>query len=33
MLAAVFKEFGEPADVLQVRDVPVPEPKPGQLRV
>jgi NADPH2:quinone reductase len=33
MKAAVFDRFGEPADVLQVRDVPVPEVGPGQVRV
>lgn len=33
MQAAVFDQFGEPVDVLKVRDVPVPEPKPGQLLV
>ncbi len=33
MKAAVFEEFGDPAQVLQVRDVPVPEPRPGQVRV
>ena len=31
--AIVFERFGEPADVLQVRDVPMPEPGPGQVRV
>lgn len=33
MKAIVFEEFGEPADVLRVRDVPVPEPGPGEVRV
>jgi NADPH:quinone reductase-like Zn-dependent oxidoreductase len=33
MKAIVFDRFGEPADVLQVRDVPVPGPGPGQVRV
>jgi NADPH:quinone reductase-like Zn-dependent oxidoreductase len=33
MKAVVFDRFGEPADVLQVRDLPVPEPGPGQVRV
>jgi NADPH:quinone reductase-like Zn-dependent oxidoreductase len=33
MQAVVFDQFGEPATVLQVRDVPVPEPRPGQVRV
>jgi NADPH:quinone reductase-like Zn-dependent oxidoreductase len=33
MRAVVFDRFGEPAEVLQVRDVPVPEPGPGQVRV
>jgi NADPH:quinone reductase-like Zn-dependent oxidoreductase len=33
MKAVVFDEFGEPDNVLQVRDVPVPEPGPGQVRV
>src|SRR4051794_26851674 len=33
MRAAVFERFGEPAEVLQVRDVPVPEPGPGEVRV
>jgi NADPH2:quinone reductase len=33
MKAIVFDRFGEPAEVLQVRDVPVPEPGPGQVRV
>lgn len=33
MKAAVFDRFGEPADVLEVRDVPTPEPGPGQVRV
>jgi NADPH:quinone reductase-like Zn-dependent oxidoreductase len=33
MKAIVFDRFGEPAEVLQVRDVPVPEPGPGEVRV
>ena len=33
MKAIVFERFGEPGEVLQVRDVPVPEPGPGQVRV
>lgn len=33
MKAAVFERFGEPAEVLQVRDVPEPHPGPGQVRV
>ncbi len=33
MRAVVFERFGEPAEVLQVRDVPVPQPGPGQVRV
>jgi len=33
MKAVVFDRFGEPAEVLQVRDVPLPEPGPGQVRV
>ncbi len=33
MKAAVFERFGEPAAVLQVHDVPVPEPGPGEVRV
>lgn len=33
MQAAVFDQFGEPASVLGVRDVPAPEPRPGQVRV
>jgi NADPH:quinone reductase-like Zn-dependent oxidoreductase len=31
--AIVFEKFGEPSEVLKVRDVPVPEPGPGQVRV
>jgi NADPH:quinone reductase-like Zn-dependent oxidoreductase len=31
--AIVFDRFGDPAEVLQVRDVPVPEPGRGQVRV
>jgi NADPH:quinone reductase-like Zn-dependent oxidoreductase len=33
MKAVVFDRFGEPAEVLQVRDVPLPEPGAGQVRV
>lgn len=33
MKALVFERFGEPSEVLQVRDVPDPEPGPGQVRV
>src|SRR5712692_7297436 len=33
MKAAVFDRFGDPAEVLDVRDVPLPEPGPGQVRV
>ena len=33
MRAVVFERFGEPADVLQVRDVPVPAPGRGEVRV
>ena len=33
MQAVVFEHFGEPADVLEVRDVPVPEPGRGEVRV
>lgn len=33
MKAAVFERFGEPSEVLTIRDVPTPEPGPGQVRV
>lgn len=33
MKAIVFDRFGEPRDVLQVRDIPKPEPGKGQVRV
>jgi NADPH:quinone reductase-like Zn-dependent oxidoreductase len=33
MRAIVFDRFGEPADVLSLRDVPQPEPGAGQVRV
>jgi NADPH:quinone reductase len=33
MKAAVFESFGEPSQVLNVRDVPDPMPGPGQVRV
>ena len=32
MKAAVFERFGDPEEVLQVREVPEPEPGPGQVR-
>lgn len=32
MKAAVFEKFGEPKDVLELRDLPVPSPGPGQVR-
>jgi NADPH2:quinone reductase len=31
--AVVFDRFGEPAEVLHVRDVPLPDPGPGEVRV
>jgi NADPH:quinone reductase-like Zn-dependent oxidoreductase len=31
--AIVFERFGEPADVLSLREVPTPEPKRGEVRV
>jgi NADPH:quinone reductase-like Zn-dependent oxidoreductase len=31
--AVVFEKFGDPAEVLQVREVPEPVPGPGQVRV
>jgi NADPH:quinone reductase-like Zn-dependent oxidoreductase len=31
--AIVFEKFGEPSEVLSLRDVPVPEPGPDQVRV
>jgi len=33
MKAAVFDRFGDPAEVLQIRDVPLPEVGPGKVRV
>jgi NADPH:quinone reductase-like Zn-dependent oxidoreductase len=33
MKAVVFEEFGEPSEVLSVREVPTPEPGPGEVRV
>jgi NADPH:quinone reductase-like Zn-dependent oxidoreductase len=33
MKAVVFDRFGDPAEVLHVRDVPAPKPGPGQVRV
>src|SRR6516165_9688484 len=33
MKAIVFDRFGDPAEVLQLRDLPTPEPAPGQVRV
>jgi len=33
MKAIVFDRFGDPAEVLQVRDVSMPEPRRGQVRV
>jgi NADPH:quinone reductase-like Zn-dependent oxidoreductase len=33
MKAVVFDRFGDPAEVLQVRDVPLPEPGRGEVRV
>jgi hypothetical protein len=33
MKAVVFEQFGDPSEVLQVREVPQPEPGPGQVRV
>lgn len=33
MKAIVFDQFGEPADVLQVREVPTPTPGPGEVRI
>jgi NADPH:quinone reductase-like Zn-dependent oxidoreductase len=33
MKAAVFESFGEPSEVLTVREVPTPEPGPGEVRV
>jgi NADPH:quinone reductase len=33
MKALVFERFGEPAEVLQLKDLPIPEPGPGEVRV
>jgi NADPH2:quinone reductase len=33
MKAIMFERFGEPSEVLQVRQVPTPEPGPGEVRV
>ena len=33
MKAVVYEQFGDPAEVLQVREVPQPEPGPGQVLV
>src|SRR5207247_3076255 len=33
MKAVVFDQFGDPEQVLQLRDVPMPEPGPEQVRV
>src|SRR6266480_301952 len=33
MKALVFERFGEPSEVLQLREVPLPEPGPGEVRV
>ena len=33
MRSAVHERFGEPAEVLSLRDRPVPEPGPGQVRI
>lgn len=33
MRALIHDEFGDPASVLSVRDVPIPEPRPGQVRI
>ena len=33
MKALVFDKFGDPSKVLQLQDVPLPEPGPGQVRV
>src|SRR5438876_3487326 len=33
MKAIVFDRCGEPEEVLQVRELPIPEPGPGQVRI
>ena len=33
MRAIRFEQFGPPADVLRLEDVPLPEPRPGQVRL
>jgi NADPH:quinone reductase len=33
MKAVVFEKFGDPAEVLHIREMPSPEPGPGQVRV
>jgi len=33
MKAIVFDRFGDPREVLQVRDTPTPEPAPGEVRI
>ncbi|WP_165219819.1 zinc-dependent alcohol dehydrogenase family protein [Aquisphaera insulae] len=33
MKAVVFERFGEPSEVVEIRDVPLPEPGPGEVRV
>lgn len=33
MKAAVFDRFGEPSEVVQIKDLPTPEPGPNQVRV
>ncbi len=33
MKAAVFESFGVPSEVLSIREVPLPEPGPGEVRV
>ena len=32
MRAAIFSEFGGP-DVIEIREVPIPEPGPGEVRI
>jgi NADPH:quinone reductase-like Zn-dependent oxidoreductase len=33
MKAAVFESFGEPSEVLSIREIPIPEPGPAEVRV